>query len=61
MVYDGAGTIIYYDEVIVPNKFRYWLEDDHFEAHLQFDEKPFDLHVKFHPSDTMIEFLCEEM
>ena len=61
MVYNGAGTIIYYDEVMTPSKFHYWFVEDHFEALCDFSYKPFDLYVKFHQNDSMIEFLCEEM
>ncbi len=61
MIYDGAGTIIYYDEPMTPTSFEYWMEDNQFEAICVFEDKPFDLHIRFHPGDFMVEFLCEEM
>lgn len=61
MIYDGAGTIIYYDEAMIPTSFKYWTKDGHIEAICVFKDKPFDLHLRFHPGDSMIEFLCEEM
>lgn len=59
-MYDGIGTIIYYDVPITPTKIEPFFVDDHFEAFVRFEKEPFDLHLKFHPNDSMIEFLINE-